>query len=284
MRVRLDLAYDGTAFSGWAAQPGLRTVQGVLAEGLARVLRLPVDDVALVVAGRTDAGVHARGQVVHVDVPRQAWSAAPGRSSSEPGPALLRRLAGVLPDDVVVRRVVPAPAGFDARFSALRRRYAYRLCDDPQALDPLRRHEVLAVRGVDGDGPLEVEAMDTAARSLTGLNDFAAFCRRREGATTVRTLLEYSWSREPDTGLVVARVVADAFCHSMVRALVGGALAVGQGRRAPAWLAQVLAARVRDPGVVVVPPHGLVLEEVTYPPDGDLAARAAAARAVRVLD
>src|SRR6185312_6441854 len=125
VRVRLAIAYDGGGFSGWAAQPGRRTVQGVLEEALARLLRVPV---ALTVAGRTDAGVHAAGQVAHTDLPATA-----------DGPELAR----LLPPDVRVRSVQPAPAGFDARFSALWRRYAYRVTDDPAAADPLRRYDTL---------------------------------------------------------------------------------------------------------------------------------------------
>ncbi len=273
-RLRLDLGYDGGAFSGWAEQPGLRTVQGVLAAGLQRVLRLQ-EPPRLVVAGRTDAGVHATGQVCHVDVPRAAWLAAPGRSEAPPGAALVRRLAGVLPPDVRVHGAREAPAGFDARFGALRRRYAYRVSDAPGGAPPLLRSHVLAHRR-----PLDAAAMDAAAARLTGLHDFAAYCRPREGATTVRTLLRYAWTRRPD-GLLEADVQADAFCHSMVRALVGAALAVGEGRREVDWPARVLAAGRRDPGVAVVAPHGLVLEEVVYPADAGLAARAAQARAVR---
>ncbi|WP_380158415.1 tRNA pseudouridine synthase A [Kineococcus sp. R86509] len=276
MRVRLDLGYDGTAFSGWAEQPGLRTVQGELIAGLARVLRLDPAP-RLTVAGRTDAGVHANGQVAHVDVPRARWDAVPGRSGTEPAAALVRRLAGVLPPDVRVHRAGLAPEGFDARFSALRRRYAYRVCDDPAGLPPLRRFDVLHHRR-----PLDLGAMDLAARSLVGLREFAAFCRPREGATTVRTLLAYSWTRDGD-GLLVADVQADAFCHSMVRALVGAALAVGDGRRDVAWPRLVQDAAVRDPTVAVVAAQGLTLEEVVYPADGDLAARAHEARAVRTL-
>jgi tRNA pseudouridine38-40 synthase len=281
VRVRLDLAYDGGGFAGWAAQPGLRTVEQTLADALARVLRLDAAP-RLVVAGRTDSGVHARGQVCHVDLPHGAWRAAPGRSAAEPGPALVRRLAGVLPPDVRVRAVEPAPAGFDARFSAVHRRYAYRVSERRWGVDPLRRHDVL-----DHRRPLDVAAMDAAAASLVGLHDFAAFCRRREGATTVRTLLRYSWSRpapgSADDGLVVATVVADAFCHSMVRALVGALLSVGEGRRDAGWPARVLAAAARDPAVGVVAAHGLTLEHVEYAPDAELAARASAARAVRTL-
>jgi tRNA pseudouridine38-40 synthase len=274
VRLRLDLAYDGTDFFGWAAQPGLRTVQGVVEQTLQRVLRLEKPPTTTC-AGRTDAGVHARGQVCHVDVPAAAYAAVSGRSSLPPAHVLTRRLAGALPADVRVRRVEEAPDGFDARFSALWRRYAYRICDDPAVADPLRRREVL-----DHPRRLDHEAMNDAARRLLGEHDFAAFCRAREGATTVRTLLELSWDRDA-TGLLVARVIADAFCHSMVRALVGALLRVGEGRRPVEWPAQVLAARVRDPAVPVVPARGLTLEEVAYPPANQLAARAALTRRVR---
>jgi tRNA pseudouridine38-40 synthase len=277
LRIRLDLAYDGTGFSGWAAQPGRRTVEGVLGDALTTVLRAP-EPVRLTVAGRTDAGVHARGQVAHADVDPGAWQRLPGRSSRTPEEAAVRRLVGVLPADLVVHRAAPAPVGFDARFSALRRRYAYRLLDDPAAADPLRRHDTVVVRD-----RLDEAAMDRAAQGLAGLHDFAAFCRRREGATTVRTLLGYRWRRGVD-GVLEATVVADAFCHSMVRALVGAVVPVGEGREAPGWPAEVLAAGVRDPRVRVMPAHGLSLEEVAYPPDDELAARAEQARAVRALD
>ncbi len=277
LRIRLDLAYDGTGFSGWAAQPGRRTVEGVLGDALTTVLRAP-EPVRLTVAGRTDAGVHARGQVAHADVEPGAWQRLPGRASRTPEGAAVRRLGGVLPADLVVHRAAPAPEGFDARFSALRRRYLYRLLDDPAAADPLRRHDTVVVRD-----RLDEAAMDRAAQGLVGLHDFAAFCRRREGATTVRTLLGYRWRRGAD-GVLEATVVADAFCHSMVRALVGAAVPVGQGREGPGWPADVLAAGARDPRVTVMPAHGLSLEEVAYPPDDELAARAEQARAVRALD
>jgi tRNA pseudouridine38-40 synthase len=277
LRIRLDLAYDGTAFSGWAAQPGRRTVEGVLGAALTTVLRAP-EPVRLTVAGRTDAGVHARGQVAHADVEGEAWSALRGRSGVSSEVAAVRRLGGVLPADVVVRCVAPAPDGFDARFSALHRRYSYRICDEPARLDPLRRYDTVVVRD-----RLDVEAMDEAAGRLVGLHDFAAFCRRREGATTVRTLLAYRWERDDD-GVARATVVADAFCHSMVRALVGAVVPVGEGRHPVGWPAEVLAAAVRDPRVRVMAPHGLSLEEVVYPPDAGLAERADVARAVRTLD
>jgi len=241
----------------------------VLAAALGRALRLPSVP-RLTVAGRTDAGVHARGQVVHADVPAAAWSAAEDRTGR-----VLVRLAGLLPPDVRVRAAGLAPGGFDARFSALWRRYAYRVCDDEAAADPLRRHETLW-----HFRRLDLAAMNEAGRPCLGEHDFAAFCRRREGATTIRALRTLDWRRD-DHGIAIASVVADAFCHNMVRALVGALLAVGEGRRPSGWPAAVLAAAVRDPAVRVVPPHGLCLEEVGYPPPDQLAARAAATRTTR---
>ena len=266
LRLRLDIAYDGGGFSGWARQPGRRTVQQTLEEALGRALRQP-EPPALTVAGRTDAGVHARGQVAHCDVPAQAWQAV--RDDAR------RKLAGALPPDVRVQRIEAAPPGFDARFSAVWRRYVYRVCDDPAGADPLDRHTTLWYRRA-----LDVRVMTEAAQPFLGEHDFAAFCRRREGASTVRALLRLDWERISPP-LVVATVVADAFCHNMVRALVGAALRVGDGSRPPGWPAEVLAGRTRDPGVPVVPPHGLCLHEVGYPPDGELSARAAATRRVR---
>ncbi len=270
MRLRMDLAYDGADFHGWATQPGLRTVQADLEAALGTVLRIPAPSV--VCAGRTDTGVHARGQVVHVDVEPEALAAVAGRYDGDPCDALARRLDGLLPADVRVRRVVTAPAGFDARFSPLWRRYAYRVNDGVP--DPLTRGHVLA-----WPRPLDVDALNAAAGALLGLHDFAAFCKQREGATTVRTLLDLVWVRDGD--LLTGTVRADAFCHHMVRSLVGCLIAVGEGRRPVAWAAEVLAAGARDPAVTVVPPHGLTLEEVAYPPDADLAARAAVTRARR---
>jgi tRNA pseudouridine38-40 synthase len=263
VRLRIDLAYDGTDFHGWAAQPGLRTVQGELSTAMATALRLPSVDV--VCAGRTDAGVHARGQVVHADVATQ-------------DALILRRLNGILPPDVRVRRVAEAAPGFDARFGALWRRYAYRVADAPQALDPLARRHVLA-RG----GALDLDAMNEASALLVGRHDFASFCKQREGATTIRTLLELSWARD-ESGVAVATVRADAFCHSMVRSLVGCLIAIGEVRRPVAWAGEILRAEARDPAVAVAPARGLTLEEVAYPPDDELVARAEQTRARRSAD
>ncbi|MEU4829860.1 tRNA pseudouridine synthase A [Streptosporangium sp. NPDC023615] len=190
--------------------------------------------------------------------------------------ALRRRLGGVLPPDVRVHRVTVAPEGFDARFSALSRRYAYRVSDAPGGPDPLRRREVLWY-----GRPLDVGRLNEAAAALLGEHDFAAFCKRREGATTIRELQRLDWVRHDD--LIVATVVADAFCHSMVRALVGSLLPVGEGRLATGWPAGVLARAVRDSGVHVAPAHGLCLEQVSYPDASELARRAAETRRVRTL-
>jgi tRNA pseudouridine38-40 synthase len=263
VRWRIDLGYDGTDFSGWARQPGLRTVQDEAERAVALVGR--TSGVSLMAAGRTDAGVHARHQVAHVDLPVGTGAALS-----------TRRLNGVLPADITVHRIRPAPAGFDARFSAIFRRYVYRLADTDTAVDPLRRREICPSR------PLALEPMRDAAAGLLGLHDFAAFCKARTGATTIRTLTEVRIDRT-ETGVVELTVVADAFCHSMVRALVGSLVAVGESRAAVGWPAEVLAARRRHPAVRVMPPGGLTLEEVGYPPDGELAARAASARAMRVL-
>ncbi len=275
MRLRLDVSYDGTDFHGWATQPSLRTVQGTLEAALAQILR--VESVAVTCAGRTDTGVHARGQVIHLDVAEHLLTASAGRSTAPPEQALLRRLNGILPNDVRILRVSVAPPGFDARFSAIWRRYAYRIADAPDLVDPLVRRAVLA-----WPRPLDLDAMNQAATLLKGEHDFAAFCRKREGATTIRTLLDLSWARD-DAGRAVATVRADAFCHNMVRSLVGCMIAVGEGRRDPAWAGEVLDRRERDGGVTVVHAHGLTLEEVAYPPDAELAAQATAARTVRTL-
>lgn len=299
VRVRLDLAYDGGGFHGWAAQPGLRTVEGELTDALGTVLRVPV---SLTVAGRTDAGVHASGQVAHVDVPGTAWAGLPGRSEREPGQALVSRLTGVLgraaraahgqgltgpvprgSSDVVIRGARRVPDAFDARFSALRRRYVYRVDDaaGQRAWDPVRRGTVLWMAGV-----LDVAAMNEAAARLLGEHDFLSYCKPRQGASTVRTLRRAHWERAaggPDAGLVTFTVEADAFCHSMVRSLVGACLVVGQGRREVSWPAELLAARSRSAAAPLAPAHGLTLERVDYPSDEELAAQAARARVLRSL-
>ena len=262
VRVRLDLGYDGTEFSGWARQPSRRTVCGVLEDALSQVLRRPL---TLTVAGRTDAGVHASGQVAHVDLPVE---------SDVDG--LAKRLSRFLPGDVRVFRATRVPDEFDARFTALRRHYAYRVADAPYGADPLRRLDTIS-----WPRPLSLPAMAEASRLLLGENDFVAFCKRREGATTIRELQRLEWTRGDDDVLTAA-VSADAFCHSMVRSLVGSLLAVGEGRKPVDWPASLLRCTERSSSVTVAPPHGLTLVRVDYPADADLAARAEVTRNVRV--
>lgn len=281
MRLRLDIAYDGTHFRGWARQPGLRTVQGTLEEVLTRILGGAPQ---LVVAGRTDAGVHARDQVAHLDVsPDQEARLAPRRRDApdhDPVEALAARVRGVVGaySDVAVTRTRRAPEGFDARFSAVWRRYEYRLADEVAGYDPLERHRTTTVRG-----RLDGEAMDAAARSLIGLHDFAAYCKPREEATTIRTLLEFDWRRD-EHGVLVANVRADAFCHSMVRALVGACVAVGEGRLDVEDVAVLRDAGERTSDFKVLAARGLTLAEVGYPADNLLAARAEQTRARREVD
>ena len=279
-RFRLDVAYDGTDFRGWSRQPGLRTVQGVLEEALATVLRRVEPLPSLVVAGRTDAGVHAARQVAHVDLDAEHLAALRSQRGSgrlSVPERLASRLRGILASttDVVVRSVREAPPGFDARFSAAWRRYEYRIADRFEARDPLQRSRTLWHPAV-----LDEDAMQESALAMLGLHDFAAYCKPRPEATTIRTLQDFRWTRDRD-GLLTAEVRADAFCHSMVRSLVGASVAVGEGRLPPERPAELLATDTRSSEFLVLPAKGLTLMEVAYPPDGDLAARAVETRARR---
>jgi tRNA pseudouridine38-40 synthase len=284
VRIRLDLAYDGTEFAGWARQPHQRTVQGQLEDALATIFRRSGARPRLVVAGRTDVGVHATGQVAHVDLgPAQiAMLARPARGARQAitgAESLASRLNGIagLSSDVRVIRSSPAPDGFDARFSALWRRYEYRIADAGASHDPRRRTHTLWYPAA-----LDEAVMQDAARSLLGLHDFATFCRPREGATTIRTLQAFEWSRDAD-GVLLARLQADAFCHSMVRSLVGACVAVGESRLAAARVPELRDAGQRPSEFKVMPAKGLTLVEVGYPPDEELAARAEQTRARRDL-
>jgi tRNA pseudouridine38-40 synthase len=279
LRIRLDLAYDGGPFSGWAVQPGLRTVQGVLEEALALLVRRKV---RVTVAGRTDAGVHARGQVVHLDLTEAEWVGLNRGVELDPAVALLRRLRGALSRGlgdltgaIEVHRVSIAPDGFDARFSALWRRYSYRIADGPALWDPLGRYSTLWHRE-----QLDVSLLNEGASKLLGLQNFRSYCKPRDGSTTIRELQRFEFARGTD-GVIVATVQADAFCHNMVRALVGSALYVGSGEEQPGWLYERLLEQKRDAKSVLAAPHPLVLEEVAYPSDDELLARAELTRALR---
>lgn len=265
----MDLAYDGTEFFGWAKQPGLRTVQGDIEEALARILRTPY---VVSVAGRTDAGVHARAQVIHVDIDRDRWEALPGRSELSPEQSLRRKLDALTGSDVVVSAATEVSSMFDARFSAIWRRYSYTLAPEGTPRDPLTRRQMWWVART-----LNLEAMNRAAASLKGEHDFLAYCKPRAGATTIRTLQHFHLTQDA-SGLIRADVRADAFCHSMVRSLMGAMVMVGAGRADSGWPAQILAARVRDSRLQIAPPHGLVLEEVGYPPADQWGRRAVESR------
>ena len=234
----------------------------------------------LFAAGRTDSGVHATGQVAHVDIPAAVVGNgyAHGGQGDEPEfAALVRRLARFLPEDVRVRQILRAPAGFDARFSALRRHYVYRLSLAPYGVEPQEARFITP-----WSRPLDLDAMALASRSMLGLHDFAAFCRRRPGATTIRELQRFDWVRDGD--MVTAYVTADAFCWSMVRSLVGALLAVGEGRRESAWCATLLDASMRSSDYSSAPARGLTLVAVDYPPDDQMAARVAVTRDRRDRD
>lgn len=282
VRLRLDIAYDGTDFHGWAAQRDkpngepVRTVQGTLEQVLTMVLRSPVQ---LTVAGRTDAGVHAAGQVAHVDVPRASLDT---RSIDNDPARLVRRVARLLPADVTVRACSFAPEGFDARFSALRRHYVYRVTTSPSGPLPTRARDTAS-----WNGSVDIESMQAAADVLVGLHDFAAFCRFKPHATTVRDLQHFEWvdistAQEPE--LYEARVTADAFCWSMVRSLVGACLAVGEGRRQAGFTQELLGEQQRSSLVPVAPACGLSLVGIDYPADGELAARAEQTREMRTSE
>lgn len=277
VRLRLDIAYEGTDFAGWATQTGQRTVAGTIDEALSTVFRTPVVTRA---AGRTDSGVHATGQVAHVDVPEAVLPRAYPRSvrAGEPefGP-LVRRLARMLPEDVRVLEIGRAARGFDARFSALRRHYVYLLSTAPFGVEPRDARFVTA-----WPRALDAEAMAAAGRQLLGLHDFAAFCRQRHGATTIRELQRLDCVREGHR--IAVYVSADAFCWNMVRSLVGALLAVGEHRRDAAWLQQLLTVSRRSSDFAAAPARGLTLVGVDYPPDGELSARTEITRDLRSAD
>ncbi|MUM18183.1 tRNA pseudouridine(38-40) synthase TruA [Mycobacterium sp. CBMA271] len=275
VRLRLDIAYDGTDFAGWATQVAQRTVAGVLGEAFTTIVGAPV---VMHAAGRTDAGVHATGQVAHIDVPAACLPELRGRYRPEGAPEfdrLVRRLSRFLPNDVRVLDISRAPAHFDARFSALRRHYEYRLSMAPFGVLPMERHHI-----VGWHRPLDVDAMNEASRNLLGLNDFAAFCRHRDGATTIRELQRFDWTVGGHR--LTSRVSADAFCWSMVRSLVGAVLAVGEGRRPVQWCTDLLTSERRSSEFAAAPARGLTLVGVDYPPDGEMAARVLITRDIRV--
>ena len=295
LRVRMNLSYDGASFYGWATQDDVPTVQGYLEAALEVLIRRRV---RVTVAGRTDSGVHARGQVVHFDLTGPEWAGLPRGATLTPEEALLRRMRGILNKELTMplrkakaaKRVIHAmegaitvhsaslaPEGFDARFSALWRRYSYRIADREATRDPLTRGVTLW-----HDFALDEHRMNEAAKEVLGVQDFLSFCKPRTGSTTIRELQEFSFRRRPD-GVIEVHLKADAFCHNMVRSLVGGSILVGAGERSPQWLGSRLQARIRDSDSMLAAPHPLILEEVRYPPDEEMQRRAESTRAMRSL-
>ena len=258
-RLRIDIAYDGTAFFGWATQPDQRTIQDLVEEAVARISR---GDVESVVAGRTDAGVHATGQVIHIDLPDAVF--ADGLTYRD----LRYKLNRILDEDVRIMEISDAPEGFHARFSALRRIYTYKILDNNEVIAPLSRYDVAPWYRL-----LDVDLMNKASALVLGHHDFAAFCKFKEGGTTIRTLEKYQWHRDSE-GLLIAEVVADAFCYSMVRNLVGAAVCVADGRKDPSWMAELLANKERVSDSLVFPARGLSLTRVEYPSNDELLDRA----------
>lgn len=260
IRFRIDFAYDGTDFSGWARQPDKRTVQGEMESAISGLSR---NSVELFVAGRTDAGVHASGQVAHFDLPQldkygKNWSTQD----------LLYRLNRMLPEDIRINSITKAPPFFNARFSALRRSYVYKIADGQQIISPLKRFDVASWYR-----HLDVSKMNQASQRLLGEHDFAAFCKPGGAGTTIRTLEKFNWERTGDANLV-ATVVADAFCYSMVRNIVGAVVCVGEGRFDADWISAVLANKTRISESYVFPARGLTLVSVEYPAEKDLQTRA----------
>ena len=255
LRLRVDLAYDGTNFFGWGKQPDRRTVQEEVEKAIAIISQSKIDSI---VAGRTDAGVHATGQVIHVDVPESI-------NLDE----IAYKLNRILDTDVRVMGVSIAPPAFHARFSALRRHYTYRILDANKVIPPLHRYDVASWYK-----PLAVDQLNEASALLLGDHDFAAYCKFREGATTIRQLQRFEWIRDSD-GYLVGDIVADAFCYSMVRNLVGAVVCVADGRFGPEWIEQTLANKVRVSDSLVFPACGLTLRQVDYPSDSELLERAA---------
>ncbi|KFI69144.1 MAG: tRNA pseudouridine synthase A [Bifidobacterium merycicum] len=309
MRLRIDLAYDGGAFYGWAVQPDIRTVQGEVESALRRILRVAADDadepLRLVVAGRTDTGVHASHQVCHIDISEDVLQRAVGHMKVAAVTALEHRLQRLLPGDIAIHRISVAPEGFDARFSALERTYVYRIVDRGGEVDPRLRGCVLHI-----DDDLDIDAMNRAAAMTIGLHDFGSFATPNPGGTTIREVKRAQWTRigtSPlvppsgresgresgleqgyivptfESGLVCFTIVADAFARNMVRSLVNGCVQVGLGKRDLDWFAGKMAVPKREGSTGPIAPQGLTLEHVAYPSDDQLAVRAQAIRAKRTL-
>ena len=266
-RLLVDIAYDGSDFFGWGGQPDRRTIQDLVEGAFSTISQVKVDSI---VAGRTDAGVHATGQVIHVDLQEQLFTSEFSYQD------LQYKLNRILDEDVRIMAITPAPAGFHARFSALRRYYSYKIIDSNRVIPPLARRDITSWYR-----PLDLALLNEASTLLLGHHDFAAFCKFREGGTTIRTLERYQWARDSD-GVLIADVVADAFCYSMVRNLIGAVICVADARKEAAWLGELLANKERVSDSLVFPARGLTLYKVDYPDDNQLLERAEKTIAKRI--
>jgi tRNA pseudouridine38-40 synthase len=253
LRLRIDLAYDGTNFSGWATQPDRRTVQEEVEKAIGTISQSKVETI---VAGRTDAGVHASGQVIHVDIPQ-------GVNLDD----IAYKLNRILDEDIRIMQVSVAPEAFHARFSAIRRTYTYKILDKNLPVPPINRTDIASWYR-----PLDAELMNVASGLVLGHHDFAAFCKFKEGGTTIRTLENFTWERRGE--LLVATIIADAFCYSMVRNLVGAVVCIADGRKDSEWIRQLLQNKERVSDSLVFPARGLTLSSVEYPTDNQLLERA----------
>jgi tRNA pseudouridine38-40 synthase len=245
-RLRVDLTYDGTNFSGWAKQPNLRTVQEEIEKAITTFMRIPV---ATIVAGRTDAGVHAKHQVIHLDLPED--------TNIE---NLVFRLNQILDKDVRILSAAWAEENFHARFTPISRTYQYKIIDAGKVTAPLNRYD-----SAEWFRPLDIELMNAGSKLLLGEHDFFAFCKFREGGSTVKNLMRFDWHRDQH-GVVIGEVKADSFRYNMVRNLVGAAVCVGEGRFKPEWMLKTLQDKVRISDSYVFPAKGLTLISIEYPP------------------
>jgi tRNA pseudouridine38-40 synthase len=252
-RLRIDLSYDGTNFSGWAKQPDQRTLQEEIEHALTVLTQ---STIATIVAGRTDAGVHAEHQVIHTDVPEKTDITN-----------FAFRLNQLLDEDIRVNSVSYAPSNFHARFTASARTYKYKIVDGGRVTPPLDRYD-----SADWFRDLDIDLMNKGSKLLLGEHDFFAFCKFREGGTTIRNLLQFDWARD-EKNYLIATIKAESFRYNMVRNLVGAAVCVGEKRFEPEWMLKTLEDKVRIPDSYVFPAKGLTLVSVEYPAESEYLTR-----------
>jgi tRNA pseudouridine38-40 synthase len=249
-RIRLDFSYDGTNFAGWAKQPDQVTIQSTMESAIATFTR---ETITLTAAGRTDAGVHAKHQVAHFDLPNLDRDGNPWDIEN-----FAYKLNRILTEDIRIISAVSAPSNFHARFSAISRHYIYKIADGLQTIPPLARFDTTSWYR-----ELDLDRLQAASNYLIGKHDFATFCKPDVGATTIRTLESFNWERRSD-GFLIADVIGDAFCYSMVRNMVGAVACVAEGRFEPLWIKSILEEKRRISDSLVFPARGLTLHRIVY--------------------